>query len=237
VRYAAKTDVGKLREANEDSFLVEDENFAVADGMGGHQAGEVASSLAIDILKKQAGKFKKGQTPQAIQKMLKEAVDEANSAIIKKGELRSDYLGMGTTLTAFHLADKRIFLVHIGDSRAYLIRNGNITQLTQDHTLVADMVRKGEISEELARVHPLKNILTRALGADINAEADLLSEEVQTGDKILLCSDGLNSMLKDEEILAIVSETESLDDVCQRLTEAANANGGEDNITVVLVEF
>lgn len=237
MRFAAKTDIGRLREANEDTFLAEDEIFAVADGMGGHQAGEIASSLAIDILKKWADESKKSQTPQSIQKMLKEIVDEVNNAILKKAELRFDYLGMGTTLTAFHVAGKRIFLAHIGDSRAYLIRKGKITQLTQDHTLVADMVRKGEISEELARVHPLKNILTRALGTDIRAEVDLLSEEVQPGDKILLCSDGLNSMLKDGQILAIVNETENLDDACQRLIDTANANGGEDNITVVLVEF
>lgn len=237
VRYAAKTDIGKLREINEDTFLVEDKIFAVADGMGGHRAGEVASSIAIDILKKRAGEFEEGDIPQRIQKMLKEALDEVNDAIVKKGETQGDYLGMGTTLTAFHVSEKRIFLVHIGDSRAYLIRNGKITQLTQDHTLVADMVGKGEISEEEARIHPLKNILVRALGTDIKAEVDLLSEEVQPGDRILLCSDGLSSMLRDEEILSIVNESESLENACQRLIDAANTNGGEDNTTVVLVEF
>lgn len=237
VRYAAKTDIGKLREINEDTFLVEDKIFAVADGMGGHRAGEVASSMAIDILKKRAGEFEKGDTPQRIQKMLKEALDEVNDAIVKKGETQGDYLGMGTTLTAFHISERRIFLVHIGDSRAYLIRKEKITQLTQDHTLVADMVGKGEISEEEARIHPLKNILVRALGTDVKAEADLLSEEVQPGDRILLCSDGLSSMLRDEEILSIVNESESLENACQRLIDTANTNGGEDNITVVLVEF
>lgn len=237
VRYAAKTDIGKLREINEDTFLVEDKIFAVADGMGGHRAGEVASSMAIDILKKRAGEFEEGDTPQRIQKMLKEALDEVNDAIVKKGETQGDYLGMGTTLTAFHISERRIFLVHIGDSRAYLIRNGKITQLTQDHTLVADMVGKGEISEEEARIHPLKNILVRALGTDIKAEVDLLSEEVQPGDRILLCSDGLSSMLRDEEILSIVNESESLENACQRLIDTANTNGGEDNTTVVLVEF
>ncbi|MFZ3063610.1 MAG: Stp1/IreP family PP2C-type Ser/Thr phosphatase [Actinomycetota bacterium] len=237
VRYAAKTDIGKLREINEDTFLVEDKIFAVADGMGGHRAGEVASSMAIDILKKRAGEFEEGDTPQRIQKMLKEALDEVNDAIVKKGETQGDYLGMGTTLTAFHISERRIFLVHIGDSRAYLIRKEKITQLTQDHTLVADMVGKGEISEEEARIHPLKNILVRALGTDVKAEADLLSEEVQPGDRILLCSDGLSSMLRDEEILSIVNESESLENACQRLIDTANTNGGEDNITVVLVEF
>lgn len=237
MRYTAKTDIGRLREANEDAFLAEDEIFAVADGMGGHRAGEVASSIAIDILKKRAGQFEKGDTPQRIQKMLKEALDEVNDTIIKRGEARGDYLGMGTTLTAFHVSEKRIFLVHIGDSRAYLIRKGKITQLTQDHTLVADMVRKGEIGEEVARVHPLKNILVRALGTDVKAEVDLLSEEVQPGDRILLCSDGLSSMLRDEEILSIVNESESLDDACQTLIDATNKNGGEDNTTIVLVEF
>ncbi len=237
VRYAAKTDIGKLREINEDTFLVEDKIFAVADGMGGHRAGEVASSMAIDILKKRAGEFEEGDTPQRIQKMLKEALDEVNDAIVKKGETQGDYLGMGTTLTAFHISERRIFLVHIGDSRAYLIRKEKITKLTQDHTLVADMVGKGEISEEEARIHPLKNILVRALGTDVKAEADLLSEEVQPGDRILLCSDGLSSMLRDEEILSIVNESESLENACQRLIDTANTNGGEDNITVVLVEF
>lgn len=237
VRYAAKTDIGKLREINEDTFLVEDKIFAVADGMGGHRAGEVASSMAIDILKKRAGEFEEGDTPQRIQKMLKEALDEVNDAIVKRGETQGDYLGMGTTLTAFHISERRIFLVHIGDSRAYLIRKEKITQLTQDHTLVADMVGKGEISEEEARIHPLKNILVRALGTDVKAEADLLSEEVQPGDRILLCSDGLSSMLRDEEILSIVNESESLENACQRLIDTANTNGGEDNITVVLVEF
>lgn len=237
MKYVAKTDIGKLRDLNEDAYLADGNIFAVADGMGGHRAGEVASSLALKTFKESLGKIKKGESEKNIKKRLTESVDRANQAVFQKGTSRRDYLGMGTTLTATLPLDDQINLVHVGDSRAYLIQKNKITQLTADHTLVGEMVRRGEITSELARLHPLKNILTHALGTDPHIQSDLVVRKIQKKDRLLLCTDGLNSMVEEKEILKIVNNTSNLEKACQELIDRANQNGGEDNITVILIEF
>lgn len=237
MKYTAKTDIGKLREANEDAFLADGGIFAVADGMGGHRAGEVASSLALKVFKKSFCQIKEGESETDIKRRLREGIEQANQAVFQRGTSRRDLMGMGTTLTATLPLDDQIHLVHVGDSRAYLIQKNKITQLTADHTLVGEMVRRGEISPELARLHPLKNILTRALGTDPHIQADLISRKIQKKDRLLLCTDGLSSMVEDKEILKIVNNARNLEKACQDLIEAANQGGGEDNITVILIEF
>jgi len=225
---AAATDVGRVREGNEDSFLVEDPLFAVADGMGGHRGGEVASRLALETLE---SVFRRGTGD------LDEQVQEANRAVFERSMLDRRVAGMGTTLTAALVEGDRVRLAHVGDSRAYLLRNGDLFQLTEDHTLVRRMVAEGEITEEEARVHPHRNVMTRAIGMDMWVDVDDLIVEVRGGDRLLLCTDGLTGMLPEHRIRDVLVETPDPQHAADRLVAEANAAGGVDNITVVLVDL
>lgn len=228
--YAGLSDVGRVRSHNEDALVTDPPLFAVADGLGGHQAGEVASSLAVETLVHASPR-----RPDA--KALGRAVRTANRAVIEAAESGRGRTGMGTTMTAAMVEGLRIAIAHVGDSRAYLLHRGGLRQLTEDHSMVADMVRAGQLTEEESRVHPNRSVITRALGSDPNLVVDTFEVDAEEGDRLLLCTDGLTGMLVDAEIARILAETPNPDTAVQALVSAANAAGGHDNITAVLVDL
>jgi protein phosphatase len=224
----AKTDTGRQRRENEDCAFARAPVFVVADGMGGAQAGEVASRIAVDAF---AQGLPDSGTPEA---RLANRVQEANQKIWEQSRSRHEQAGMGTTLTAAFLDDSELAIAHVGDSRAYLFRDGSLKRLTQDHSLVDELVRRGKLTEEQAAEHPQRSIITRALGAEPTVEVDTWTYPVHAGDVILLCSDGLTSMVPEERLEAILAGTTDLKVAAQQLIDEANAAGGRDNITVVL---
>jgi protein phosphatase len=225
----ARTDVGRGRPANEDNYLAPPDGrlFAVADGMGGHRAGEVASATAIDALQ---AAFARGAP-------LDEAVGEANAAVFEKASANLDMRGMGTTLTAAALLDRDVLLLgHVGDSRAYLWRDGDVIQITEDHSLVEQLVREGRLRPEEAAVHPQKAIITRALGIDPEVEVDTYPVKLRPGDRVLLCSDGLTNMVADSAIAGVLRRQRDPQLAAETLVDLANEAGGDDNITVVVID-
>jgi PPM family protein phosphatase len=228
VSVGAATDIGQVREGNEDSYLIVEPLYAVADGMGGHRGGEVASNLALETVQ---GMFERREGSLA------EQVAEANRAVFDRSQSDRRVSGMGTTLTAARVDGNRVHLVHVGDSRAYLLRGGELTQITEDHTLVHRMVLEGEISEEEAETHPHRSVLTRALGVDRNIQVDEGDIEVAPGDRLLLCTDGLTGMVPEKQILEILLETLDPQQAVDELVKGANRAGGIDNITAVILDF
>jgi len=236
------TDVGRRRESNEDAFLEDDALglYAVADGMGGHAAGEVASRLAIETLLDAVQRTRPGNAtpPEEVGRVLREAIEQANRSICSSVEGRDEWRGMGTTLVALVAAGSDAIIGHVGDSRAYVLRDGSLKRLTSDHSWVNEQVKMGLLTDEDAQRHPYRNIVTRALGNREQVEVDLLRESIRPGDVFLLCSDGLNTMLGDdqirEQLRRHVGDPRS---ACEALVDAANARGGEDNTTVVVVEI
>jgi protein phosphatase len=230
VRFAEghRTDVGRGRPENEDSILVDPAHglYAVADGMGGHRAGEVASATAIESLK---AAYLGGQR-------LDEAMESANAAVFTKAAHDASMRGMGTTLTAVVVDDGTAVLGHVGDSRAYLMRDGSVTQLTDDHSLVEQLVREGRLSPEEALTHPQRAIITRALGVDAEVEVDTYRVDLKPGDRLLLCSDGLTNMLSDDTIAVTLRRYADPQQAADTLVDMANQAGGDDNITVVVVD-
>jgi serine/threonine protein phosphatase PrpC len=232
VRTAVLTDTGRKRRHNEDAFVVEPPLFAVADGMGGAQAGELASSLA-------AAALKDSQEPgEGGEERVNELIQQANRRVYERQSQDAAASGMGTTMTVALVEDGRVAIGHVGDSRAYLIRNGALEQLTEDHSLVAELVRSGKLSPEEAEGHPQRSVITRALGTDPDVDVDTFSVETRPGDLFLICSDGLTTMVDDETILAEVARNrDDLKSAAKALVRAANKGGGEDNITVVFFEI
>lgn len=228
VSAAAATDIGLVREGNEDSYLVDEPLFAVADGMGGHRGGEVASQLALETVEKL---FRTGAGDLA------EQVREANRAVFERSVVDRKVAGMGTTLTAALVEGDRIRLAHVGDSRAYLLRGGELRRLTEDHTLVHRMVTEGEISEKEAEGHPQRSVLTRALGVDMFVDVDDDVVQVRSGDRLLLCTDGLTGMVSEDEIKEMLRGIADPSEAAERLVRAANEAGGVDNTTVVILDF
>jgi protein phosphatase len=234
VRSGAATDVGRVRTVNQDIVLQTSNLFAVADGMGGHVAGEVAAKLAVDTLKAVFGR-------QASTEGLEQAVSDANAAVWAQGHAVSDLRGMGTTLTAAALvvgSDGRdkMALANVGDSRAYLFTAGQLTQITVDHSLAEEKVRFGEMTPAEAAVHPHRHILTRALGVGDGVDVDLWELHLRTGDRLLLCSDGLTNEVPLEEIARVLSDVPEPEVVARTLVDSANRHGGNDNISVVVVD-
>ncbi len=235
LRSAASTDVGRRRSAKEDCFAIASELglYLVADGMGGHTAGQVASRLAADSAVAALGALESATATPT--EKLRYAVAAANRAIFTMAQEKSELNGMGTTLVALLTGGQRIALAHVGDSRAYLVRGGRIRQLTDDHSLVAELVRRHEIDAHDALEHPQRHVLTRALGVRHSVEPDLAELTPARGDVFVLCSDGLTGHVLDEEIAKEVGSTADLEAVCSRLVDLANSRGGDDNITVVCV--
>jgi PPM family protein phosphatase len=226
--YARATDTGKKRRHNEDSFVVAPPLFAVADGMGGAQAGEVASKLAAAALEDTDPGTMSG--PEKIT----ELIQEANRRVYERANADPTTSGMGTTMTVALVEGNKVTIGHVGDSRAYRIRNGELEQLTEDHSLVNELLKSGKLSRDEADMHPQRSVITRAVGTDPDVDVDAYVIEADVGDIFLLCSDGLSDMVSDEEILATVEKHPGdLDRVTKALVSAANRGGGEDNITVV----
>jgi protein phosphatase len=229
--HAELTDTGRQRRANEDAFLARAPLFAVADGMGGAQAGEVASATAIEVL---SGGLGDGES---VEQRLSASVRQANSQIHALSVADDERAGMGTTVTAAYVGENNVTLVHVGDSRCYRWRDGALERLTDDHSLVEEMVRQGQLTEEQALDHPQRSIITRALGPESVVEPDAQTVGARDGDLLLLCSDGLSTMISDEQIAAILARDEPLKATTRGLIAAANEAGGRDNITVVLMRL
>ena len=225
--FGSRTDVGNVREQNEDSLIVKPPLYVVADGMGGHAAGEIASEIAVNTIEANAPSH-----PDA--EALGHAVEEANRAIINAALAGEGREGMGTTCTAAILEKDRLVLAQVGDSRAYLLHNGSLMQLTRDHSLMADMIESGQITPEEARTHPNRSVITRALGSDPATIPDLYEINVQTGDRLLLCSDGLTSMVPDAQIEETMNRTPDSQKCATQLVSTAIAAGGMDNVTVIV---
>jgi PPM family protein phosphatase len=223
-----KTDTGRQRRDNEDSAYVRAPLFVVADGMGGAQAGEVASALAVEEFQRPLAD---AGTPE---QRLADRVQSANRRIYETAQSAHEQAGMGTTLTAAYLDDADLAIAHVGDSRAYIFRDGSLARLTQDHSLVEELVRRGKLTEEQAAEHPQRSIITRALGIENDVEVDTWTFPVRAGDVVLMCSDGLTSMIGEDQIAAVLGSEPDLDRAGERLIAEANAAGGRDNITVVL---
>jgi len=237
MRWAQVTDTGLIRALNEDSLCVSTDIglFAVADGMGGHRAGEVASGMTLQLLERELGKrLKEGEKPE---NALIDSIKEANRTIFELSGQNPEYTGMGTTVTACLKQGEEIFVAQVGDSRAYLLRDDEIIRLTEDHSLVQELVKNGGITEEQAFAHPQRNVLTRALGTELSLVVDLYRVGVIPGDLLLLCTDGLTGYLRPDDLLFIIRNSPNLDAAVKNLLEKALQSGGADNVTIVLVEF
>jgi PPM family protein phosphatase len=247
-RSAARTDVGMKREHNEDSFLVNEELglYVVCDGMGGHAGGETASRLAVQTVEKElisarlrtddpfASTAGVEDTPLA--NAMREAIEGACGAVYRTSRLQPELQGMGTTCIALLLHRDVAIVGHVGDSRAYLVREGGIAQLTEDHSLVNEQVRAGILTAEEAKHSRLRNIITRSVGFEEDVLVDVIGFESKAGDRFLLCSDGLSNLIETEEIRVALSAGAPPDEICKSLVALANERGGDDNITVVAVE-
>ena len=236
LRSAARTHVGLVRNENEDDLLHEPGAgvFAVADGMGGHAAGEVASRIAVETLSRALGpeSGSSGGRPDR----LAPAIEEANRRIHQEGERDPSRSGMGTTVTALLLEDRRWHLGHVGDSRAYLLRDGELRRLSRDHSWVQERVEAGDLTREQARVHPASSMLTRALGTERDLEVDREDGELLPGDRYLLASDGLTDMMPEDRIAALLEADGGPEEIVQSLVREALDAGGRDNVTAVMVE-
>ena len=244
LRFEGYTDVGQTRPINEDSFYLSEYSqeldaayVMVADGMGGHQAGEVASSMAITQISDVINQgFMADMSPSAIKELLVRGIKKANSVIYDKGQTEEGCRGMGTTVTLCFILGETAFIAHVGDSRAYILRQGVLHQITVDHSLVQELLQNGKITEEEAANHPQKNVITRALGTDAGVEIDLYEFTLCDGDLMLLCTDGLSNMLPDEVLTKMMQEGNgALHILAKELVAAANERGGFDNITAVVL--
>ena len=234
LKWGATTDVGMVRQQNEDAFHAEENLYIVADGMGGHNAGEVASALAVSTVR--SGARMGIRTPD----QFRELVQQANTAIYTASLDDSTQSGMGTTLTAAAVVpgeEPRILVANVGDSRTYLFRSGALTRLSIDHSYVQELVNEGIITPEEARVHPRRNIVTRAMGIDRSVQVDVFSHLVRTGDRLVLCSDGLVDEVPDTDIARVLTEHTDPQETAEVLVMVANANGGRDNTTVIVLDI
>jgi len=240
MKYYGATDIGKIRDNNEDCFHAEDNIFIVADGMGGHKAGEVASSLSVKAFLEHlrpSTKSNKKLNSKSAGKILKDAVIAANSEVFKQSVSNPDCFGMGTTFTACYAEPGIAYIIHVGDSRAYLVRNKKVELITSDHTFVGEMLQRGEIKYEDTFDHPQRNYLTNVLGVADEVIPDYHQVKLEKGDRLILCTDGLNAMLKDELILKISERSNGPEESVKALIKQANRLGGRDNITVIIIDF
>lgn len=238
-----KTDIGRVRDINQDAYyissLVNHPLFIIADGMGGHKAGEIASKMAVDIISSDLEKDLSSLEldDNSIIGRIQSSIGNANKKIYNESLKDEKFSGMGTTVTLAYKNNEKIFIGHVGDSRAYLLRKDNLSQLTKDHSLVEELIRNGSISREEAKLHPQRNIITRAVGTSQEIEADIIVKEKLKDDILLLCTDGLSNMLMDEEIKEYLLVNENMQKLCEELVRLANEKGGFDNITVLAIKF
>lgn len=239
MRATAITDIGKTRAVNQDYIYASVEGigclpnlFVVADGMGGHKAGDTASRYTVETIKELIAESEETDALSVIS----EAVKSVNTLLIKKAGESEDYQGMGTTLVIASIFGNVLRVANVGDSRLYVI-DDEITQITRDHSLVEEMVLAGQLSRSEARTHAKKNVITRAIGGEEQVEPEMFSVDLKENSKILMCSDGLTNMLEDDEIMRIVKNSPDIEEAAAVLIDRANANGGKDNISVVIVEL
>ena len=235
------SDKGVVRDLNEDSFCVHGFNLKeplgfciLADGMGGHNAGEVASQKTVQFV---AEELLKNEDAKEIPRTLNHAAKTANTKVFAMARTNQSQHGMGSTLVVAYLCPDGAYIANVGDSRAYAFRNNELLQITKDHSVVEEMVANGTITREEARLHPQRNIITRAIGADEHTQADIFEFDYYAGDVLLLCSDGLSSMLTDEEMLRILTLNTDAETTVKQLIDAANEHGGRDNITAICIRF
>lgn len=237
------TDPGMVRSQNQDTFILQhlsdtDLLAVVCDGMGGARSGNVASQMALEVFTASVQELWKEQTSvEEIFALLQHSADEANRRVYEQSGLGEEYRGMGTTLVAALIRKSTAYIVNVGDSRAYHAGKHGISLITRDHSLIQMMVQRGELTWEEAREHPGKHLITRAVGTEQKVESDVYQVDLEQGDSILLCSDGLSNVLADQEILFEIAHGESKDDCCQRLLAIAQNRGAPDNVTVVLVSL
>lgn len=229
ISFGSRTDIGYVRDHNEDSLIIIPPLFAVADGMGGHEAGEIASEITVNTLAELAPSHLDAEGLTA-------AVEAANYNVMKAPRQGIGRDGMGATLTAAMLEGERLLIAQVGDSRAYLLHKGHLQQITRDHSLMADLIEAGQITPEEARVHPNRSVITRAIGSDIHMRPDIYELNVDAGDRILLCSDGLSSMISNNAIESIMRRQSDAQHCADELVTAALENGGADNVTVVVAD-
>lgn len=239
---SALTDVGLVRENNQDSYFMSSDLdfplFIIADGMGGHKAGEIASTMAIDIVKDFFVKNKdKLNDEKNLCDIIKHSIKKANQEIYNISLESSLYTGMGTTITLAYILDKKLYIGHVGDSRAYFIEKDNIYQITDDHSLVNELIKNGSITPEEGKTHPQRNMITRAVGTSQEIELDIFINEINNDHILLLCSDGLSNMVEDTHILDIVKKEIDVNNICKKLIIKAKDNGGKDNITVIAIKL
>jgi serine/threonine protein phosphatase PrpC len=234
---AARTDVGVVRSGNEDTYLMASDRgfFVVADGMGGHAAGEVASDMAARLIAEEYRPVR-GMSDDELMAQMVAAIRAANASIFRRTLEEQDKRGMGTTVTALALLPRRYLIGQVGDSRAYLLRGGVLTQITKDHSYVQEQVDAGRLSPEEARVHPYANVITRCVGSSGDVVPDLYLGTLEPGDLVLLASDGLTGMLDDEDLLEIMESDLDLEMMVDKLITEANRRGGLDNITTILIK-
>lgn len=233
---AGNTDVGVVRSGNEDSFLLNCAGglFIVADGMGGHAAGEVASEMAVQIVDKELGSLR-GLTDAEAASRMRSAIRKANAAIFERTLAEHDKRGMGTTATVMVLFSRRYLIGQVGDSRAYLLREGDLLQLTKDHSYVQEQVDAGLLTPEQARTHPYSNVITRCVGANEDVAPDIYFGNLERGDVVLIASDGLTGMLEDQQLATIMSGEENPETCVNKMIADANRRGGLDNITAIVI--
>lgn len=238
----ALSDIGKTRDKNQDAYYISKEEesplYIVADGMGGHQCGEIASSMALEVaktcfLKNSKNLYRKDD----ILELIRYSIEQANIQVYLKSTEMNECRGMGTTITMAYIFKDKILIGHVGDSRAYIIGDKNIQQITEDHSYINELLKNGTITLEEARTHPKKNMITRAVGSSSTVKVDVIEREYKIGDILLLCSDGLFNMLKEDEIYEVFNRGQEMQKSCEILTNMANKKGGLDNITVVAIKF
>ena len=240
MRMAKKSDVGRIRTVNEDRVFARTNGHhvtiaIVADGMGGHQAGDIASLKATQTIQEHLIGLKQGLPGEVYKEQVREAIKKANQTVYQSSLQEEKYNGMGTTVVTTLISDQQVVIGHIGDSRAYHYRAGVLTQLTEDHSLVNELVKSGQITAEEAKHHPRRNVLVRALGTDAEVEVDVQAFTWLPEDLLLLCTDGLSGMLGYDGILNILRENKHIDQMVNQLVEGALAAGGDDNVTVILL--
>lgn len=237
------TDVGMVREVNQDTFRAELDPqsdrglFLVCDGMGGANAGEVASGMAADALLQAMGDLWRTGRPDGLKKRLRQAYDQVNQAVYDAAQDNEDYSGMGTTMVCALCGENQALVGNVGDSRAYVLDDAGLRQVTEDHSLVTELMKRGNLTLEEARRHPSRNVITRAIGADATVQCDLFVEKLKPGQFLLLCSDGLIREVAEPEIYYEVFQSGKPEGACQRLVDMAKSRGARDNVTVVLIAF
>lgn len=236
------TDQGKVRSHNEDAggifYNLSDQFLAIiADGMGGHQAGDVASQMAISLMEEKWKQQSELSSPEETEQWLSSVISEINHSIYSYGLQKPECEGMGTTIVIAICTEEFVTIAHIGDSRCYMLSGSRFNQVTEDHSLVNELVRSGQISKDAAEQHPRKNVLLRALGTEEHITSDLESMSWEQGDKLLLCSDGLTNKVSDEELEALISSDKDLQEIGENMVQLANDRGGEDNISLILIHY